>query len=155
MKKMIASFLVGALLTAQLHAQGLSNLQVGDRVRVTSSNVKKMTGQVDFLTSSEIGAFSDKKKSVVVIPRNSIRRVEMSQGRSRAESVKSGAKWGAEIGAVSGAVSVGAQHNMVGPSGSSVGSAALIGAVSSATFFGFIGAIIGAFHTKEKWKRVL
>ena len=142
------------LLPVQLSAQAIAAIDVGARIRVWTSDMRKVTGRVEALTSDTLVLEPDGKTAAVSMPVATLIGIEISRGLvSRKKSAWKGAKWGAAIGAVPGAISLGLQHEEVG-GGSSVAKASALGAWSGGLFGGLIGAVVGAVHQGENWERV-
>ena len=142
------------LLHVQLAAQATPAVDVGARIRVSTTEVRELTGRVEALTSDTLVLRPDGQAAAVTIPVATFIRIDISRGiLSRKKSAWRFAKWGALIGAVPGVISLGLQHEQVG-GGSSVAKAAALGAWSGGLFGGLIGAVVGAMHQGENWERV-
>ena len=153
MRVTLIQLLLICLLSTQLAAQEVPGLTVGAKVRVWTTDIRKMSGRVEALTKDSI-VLQPEGRASISIPVAVLTRVEISRGfLSRKESAWKYAKWGAVIGAVPGAISLGLQHEEVG-GGSSVAKATALGAWSGALFGGLIGAAIGAGRQGEKWERL-
>jgi len=151
--KLILIVLV-ALSPVRLAAQAAPAIDVGARVRVWTSDTRKVTGRVEALTSDTLVVQPEGMTASVSMPVSTIMRVDVNRGLlSRKTSAWRRAKWGALIGSVPGAISLGLQHEQVG-GGSSVTKAAALGAWSGGLFGGVIGAVVGAAHPSENWERV-
>jgi hypothetical protein len=143
------------LFPMQLAGQSSLTLDAGAKVRIWTSDIRKVTGRVDALTSDTLVLKPEGETTALSIPVASIVRAEVSRGpRSRKSSAWNRARWGALFGAVVGAVSLGLQHEQVGDEGSSVGKAVALGAWSGVLFGGSLGAAIGAANPGENWERV-
>jgi len=142
------------LLPVQLSAQATPAIDVGAKIRVWTSDMRKVTGRVEALTSDTLVLEPDGKTAAVSMSVATLIGIEISRGLvSRKKSAWKDAKWGAAIGAVPGAISLGLQHEEVG-GGSSVAKASAWGAWSGGLFGGLIGAVVGAVHQGENWERV-
>ena len=146
--------LIVCLLPMPIAAQAIPAIAVGGRIRVRTTDARKMTGRLEAVTSDTLVVQLEDTAAPISMPVASLTRIEISHGLlSRGESAWRRAKWGAVIGAAPGAVSLGLQHEQVG-GGSSVAKAAALGAWSGGLFGGLIGAVVGAAHPSEKWERV-
>jgi hypothetical protein len=135
MRARLIQVAICCLLPVQLAAQTTPPVDVGDRIRVWTSDMSKVTASVS-------------------IPFAALLRLEVSRGfLSRRASAWKRARWGAAIGAGGGAISLGLQHNQVQGSVGPAHAAAL-GAWSGCLFGGMIGALVGATRPMEKWERV-
>jgi hypothetical protein len=142
------------LLPMPVVAQAIPGIAPGGRVRVWTSDIRKMTGRLEAVTSDSLVVQSEDTAAPVSIPVALLTRIEVSRGlMSRGESARRRGLWGAVIGAVPGAISLGFQHEQVG-GGSGVAKAAALGAWSGGLFGGLIGTLVGAVHRGEKWERV-
>lgn len=154
MRAKLILILIVCLLPVQLAAQATPAIDVGARIRVWTSDMRKFTGRVEALTSDILVLQPDGQTASVSMPVATLIRIEISRGLlSRKNSAWRHAKWGAVIGAVPGAISLGLQHEQVG-GGSSVAKATALGAWSGGLFGGLIGAVVGAAHPGENWERV-
>lgn len=142
------------LLPVQLAAQTTPAVNVGARIHVWTSEMSKVTGRVEAMTSDTLVFRADTQTASVSIPLAALLRLDVSRGfLSRKASAWTRAKWGAAIGAGSGAISLGLQHNQV-QGGVGPAHAAALGAWSGGLFGGSIGALVGARRPMEKWERV-
>lgn len=139
---------VGPALGAQ------AGLREGVRVRVESPGAPRVTGIVHSVSPDSIVVFAEPGATKLGFARTSIRKLEVSQGRSAASGAMKGALWGGGIfGAIGliAAVSADSDPNsdyyLVGESPYAL---ALLLAVEGAGF----GAIIGGFVRSEKWDNV-
>lgn len=154
MRTKLILIVMGCLLPVQVAAQATPVIDVGARIRVWTSEMGKVTGRVEALTSDTLVLQPDSKTASVSMPVARLIRIEISRGLlSRKNSAWKHAKWGAVIGAVPGAISLGLQHEQVG-GGSSFAKATALGAWSGGLFGGLIGAAVGAAHPGENWERV-
>ena len=155
MKTTLLLILLGGLWPAPVAAQAIPGVDVGARLRVSTSDMKGVTGRVEALTGDALVLRSDGQTTSRRIPLASLTRVDISRGQqSRKSAAWSRAKWGIIIGAVPGAISLGLQHEQVGEHGSSTGKAAALGAWSGGLFGGLIGGLVGAAHPSENWERI-
>jgi hypothetical protein len=153
MRAKLTLIVVVCLWPGQLSAQAPA-IDVGARVRVSTSEMRNVTGRVEASTSDTLVLQPDGKTASVSLPVATLISIEISRGaRSRTESAWKRARWGALIGAVPGAISLGLQREQVGE-GSSVAKAAALGAWSGGLFGGLVGAVVGAAHPGENWERV-
>ena len=142
------------LLPVQLSAQAIAAINVGARIRVWTSDMRKVTGRVEAFSPDTLVLEPDGKTAAVSMPVATLVGIEISRGLlSRKKSAWNRARWGAVIGAVPGAISLGLQHEQVG-GGSNVAKASALGAWSGGLFGGLIGAVVGAVHQGENWERV-
>lgn len=132
-----------------------SDVDAGDRVRVSTRSIDKKAGVVESATADTLVIRFDGTLAAFSVPVADLTRIEISDGpRSRCAAAWSKAKWGVLIGAVPGAISLALQHEQVGEDGSTPGEAAFLGAWSGALFGGLIGAAIGARNPGEAWEKV-
>jgi hypothetical protein len=154
MRARLIQVAICCLLPVQLAAQTTPPVDVGDRIRVWTSDMSKVTGRVEAMTSDTLVFQADRQTASVSIPFAALLRLEVSRGfLSRRASAWKRARWGAAIGAGGGAISLGLQHNQVQGSVGPAHAAAL-GAWSGCLFGGMIGALVGATRPMEKWERV-
>jgi len=154
MRATLTLIAIVCLLPVQLPAQAPPAIDVGARIRVWTSDMRKVTGRVEASTSDTLVLQPDRETASVSMPVATLIRIEISRGLvSRKYSAWKRAKWGALIGAVPGAISLALQHEQVG-GGSSVAKAAALGAWSGGLFGGLVGAVVGAAHPGENWERV-
>lgn len=119
--------LIVCLAPMQVAAQATPAIAVGARIRVWTTDARKMTGRLEAVSSDTLVVQPEGTATSVSIPVTLVTRIEISRGSmSRRESAWRRALWGAAIGAVPGAVSLGLQHEQVG-GGSSVAKAAVLG----------------------------
>lgn len=154
MRTRLILMVIVCLLPMPVAAQPIPPIAVGGRIRVWTTDARKMAGRLEAVTSDTLVVQPEGTAAPVSIPVALLTRIEISRGlMSRGESAWRRATWGAVIGAVPGAISLGLQHEQVG-GGSSVAKAAALGAWSGGLFGGLIGAVIGAGHPSEKWEQV-
>jgi hypothetical protein len=154
MRANLILIIIVCLLPVPFSAQATPAIDVGARIRVWTSEMRKVTGRVEALTSDTLVLQPDSQTAPVSLPVATLIRIEISRGLlSRKNSAWKHAKWGAVIGAVPGAISLGLQHEQVG-GGSSVAKATALGAWSGGLFGGLIGTVVGAMRPGENWERV-
>jgi len=96
-----------ALSPVRLAAQAAPAIDVGARVRVWTSDTRKVTGRVEALTSDTLVIQPEGMTASVSMPVATLMRVDVNRGLlSRKTSAWRRAKWGALIGSVPGAISL-------------------------------------------------
>jgi hypothetical protein len=154
MRAKLIPILIGCLLPVQLAAQATLPLSAGARVRIWTSEMRKVVGRVDAVTSDSLMFHPDGKSDAIAVPVAAVLRLDVSRGSlSRKNSAWKRAKWSGAIGAAAGAISLGLQHEQVGE-GASPAEGAALGAWSGALFGGLIGALVGAARPAENWERI-
>lgn len=154
LKVVLIPLLAMCLSPIRLAAQAVPSIAVGARVRVSTAVVRKLIGFVESWTPDTLVLLPEGQSTSVSIPVSDLKRIDISRGTSsRKESALRYAKRGAVISAAAGAVSLGLLHEEVS-GGSSVPTAAALGAWSGGLFGGLIGALIGVGRTGEKWERI-
>ena len=136
-----------------LPAQQTTTLHPGQRVRVTSTSSKDVTGVVSQVRADSIVVFTEPAGATIALATADVRKVDVSRGRSAAEGAKKGALWGGGIGAgfaVLVAAIVASDKNTYQNNVYSVGDFA-----ANTVGGGLVwGAIIGAFVKAERWDHV-
>jgi hypothetical protein len=136
-----------------LPAQQATTLHPGQRVRVTSTSSKDVTGVVSQARADSIVVFTEPTGATLAFATPDLRKVDVSRGRSAAEGAKRGAMWGGGIGAgfaVLVAAIAASDKNTYQNDVYSVGdfAANMVGG-------GLVwGAVIGAFVKAERWDHV-
>lgn len=127
-------------------------LREGMRVRMETPTTKKMVGVVRSLSADSVYLYIGEAGSTIGVPRQDIRGLRISQGRSAAEGAKRGALWGAGAMAAFAAI-LGASlasEDYIGYDNETFGAIALQMVGSGALW----GAGIGALVKSERWDRI-
>jgi len=134
-----------------LPAQQQTTLLPGQRVRVTSTSSKDVTGVVSQVRADSIVVFTEPTGATLAFATPDLRKVDVSRGRSAAEGAKKGALWGAGIGAGF-AVLVAA----IAASDSNQNDNYSVGEFAANMIGGGLtwGVVIGAFVKAERWDHV-
>src|SRR5436190_19842791 len=144
----VAAFVVPLL---GLPAQEATTLHQGQRVRVTSTSNKDVTGVVSQVRADSIVVFTEPTGATLAFATSELRNVDVSRGRSAGEGAKRGALWGGGIGAGF-AVLVA----VIAASDSNQNDNYPVGEFAANTVGGGMvwGAVIGAFVKAEHWDHV-
>jgi hypothetical protein len=134
-----------------LPAQQTTTLHPGQRVRVTSTSSKDVTGVVSQSRADSIVVFTEPTGATIAFATADLRKVDVSRGRSAAEGAKKGALWGGGIGAGF-AVLIAA----IAASDSNQNAHYNVGEFAANMVGGGLtwGAMIGAFVKAERWDHV-
>jgi hypothetical protein len=132
-------------------AQQTTALHPGQRVRVTSTSSKDVTGVVSQARTDSIVVFTEPTGATITFATPDVRKVDVSRGRSAAEGAKKGALWGAGIGAGF-AVLIAA----IAASDNNQNAHYNVGEFAANMVGGGLtwGAVIGAFVKAERWDHV-
>jgi hypothetical protein len=134
-----------------LPAQQTTTLHPGQRVRVSSTSNKDVTGVVSQARADSIIVFTEPTGATLAFATPDLRKVDVSRGRSAVEGAKKGALWGGGIGAGF-AVLVAA----IAASDSDPNDRYFVGAFAANMIGGGLmwGAAIGGFVKAERWDHV-
>ena len=136
-----------------LSAQQTTTLHPGQRVRVSSTSSKDITGVVSQARADSIVVFTEPTGATLAFATPDLRRVEVSRGRSALEGAKKGAMWGGGVGgglALLVVAIAASDRNTYNNYEYSAGEFAANMVGGGLTW----GAIIGAFVKAERWDHV-
>lgn len=134
------------LVALPVHAQEVSLLQAGTRIRVTSPRTgdEPFAGNVLRLVRDTLVMATEGGNALLTLPTASLARIEVSEGRDRV-------KWGF-IGAWAGATALGLGAAVALKNEDPNGLASFVGFLAGGIAGFFIGGVGGAIMAPEQWR---